>query len=89
MKLNDAVAVRKIGNDTIAFVVGESRVDLRQILRLNPMAEWLFGRLSTPHTEDELVEAFVAEYGVTAEAARKDISEFLQNCAELGFIEDI
>lgn len=89
MKLKDAVAVRKIGNDTIAFVVGESRVDLRQILRLNPMAEWLFGCLSTPCKEDELVEAFVAEYGVTAEAARKDVSEFLRSCAELGFIEDI
>lgn len=89
MKLKDSVAVRKIGNDTIAFVVGESRVDLRQILRLNPMAEWLFACLVTPHTEDDLVENFAAEYGVTAEAARKDVSEFLQSCAELGFIEDI
>ena len=89
MKLKDAVVVRKIGNDTIAFMVGESRVDLRQILRLNPMAEWLFARLSTPHTEDELVEGFAAEYGVASEVARKDFSEFLQSCAELGFVEDI
>lgn len=87
MKLKSEFEVKKIGKETVLISVNENRVDLSCAFSLNPTAKYLIGFLKKGSTKTEMVAAFSKKYELSKSKAGKDVSAFLKEMTENGFIE--
>lgn len=78
MKIKDGFILRKVANRYIAVAVGEESVNFNAMVSVNETGAFLWDKLKTETTEDELLSALIAEYDVDEETAKADISEFLE-----------
>ncbi|MBO5872717.1 MAG: PqqD family protein [Clostridia bacterium] len=88
MKLRDGVEIIEIEGDTAVVPTFEERIDLRRIYRLNPVSRMLICALKTETDEEKLTDLFCENYDVSRQDAKRDISVFLNNIRELGFLEE-
>lgn len=78
MKIKDGFMLRKVGGQYVVVALGEASRSFNGIIRLNDTGRFLWERLSSDITVEQLCEALLAEYDVTEEQARADVSEFVQ-----------
>ena len=78
MKIKDGFILRKVANRYIAVAVGEESVNFNAMVSVNETGAFLWDKLKTETTEEELLSALIAEYDVDEETAKADISEFLE-----------
>ncbi|WP_217548934.1 PqqD family protein [Streptomyces sp. GbtcB6] len=57
-------------------------------IALDETAEFLWHRLAAQVTVEELAEAVAAEYGITPDEVRSDISEAVASLVEAGFVQE-
>lgn len=88
MKLRDGVEIIEIEGDTAVVPTFEERIDLRRIYRLNPVSKMLIFALKKETDEEKLADLFCENYDVSRQDAKRDISVFLNNIRELGFLEE-
>lgn len=77
---------REIAGDTILIPVGKTVYDSNGLFALNELAGFLWDLLPEAETEQDLVNAVLAEYEVSEEEARGDIREFLDKLRRLGIL---
>lgn len=78
MKIKDGFILRQVAGNYIAVAVGEESVNFNAMVTTNETGAFLWGKLQTEITEEELLDALVSEYDIDKETARADISEFLE-----------
>ena len=78
MKIKDGFILRKVANRYIAVAVGEESVNFNAMVSVNETGAFLWDKLKTETTEEELLSALIAEYDVDEETAKADISGFLE-----------
>lgn len=77
---------REIAGDTILIPVGKTMYDAHGLFAMNELASFLWDLLPGADSEEELVNAVLAEYEVTREEAARDIREFLDKLRSMGIL---
>lgn len=86
MEIKKELIKREIAGDTILVPVGKAVYDSNGLFALNELGAFLWDRLPAANTQQDLLEAVLAEYEVTPEEAAGDIKEFLSKLESLGII---
>lgn len=85
MKLKDGFIVSEIAGQTVVLPSGDE-LDLNVIITLNDTGRFLWQQLTEERTEEQLLEALLAEYEVSPEVAAKSIETFVAGLREHGFL---
>jgi len=78
MRIKDGFILRQVAGNYIAVAVGAESIDFNAMVTTNDTGAFLWKKLQTETTEEELLEALTSEYDIDAETAKADISEFLE-----------
>lgn len=77
MKIKQDFMIKKILDDYIVVPVGEEMVNFDAMITLNESGAFLWEQLQEEKTEEDLLKALCAEYDVSEEVAKSDISDFI------------
>ena len=86
MKLKHEFVLREVAGETLLVPVGTSTVSLNGMLVLNNCGRFLWERLPTAGSADDLVDALLEEYEVDRETASGDVREFLSELRKLDIV---
>lgn len=87
MKLKSGYEIKKIGKEWVLISIMGNRVDLSCAFSLNPTAKYLFDFLKKGTTKAEMRDALAEKYELSKSKAGKDVSAFITQMSENGFIE--
>ncbi|MBR7009348.1 MAG: PqqD family protein [Oscillospiraceae bacterium] len=86
MKLKHEFVVREIAGETLLVPVGTATLSLNGMLVLNECGKYLWDRIPDAGSEEDLINALLAEYEVNRQTAAQDVAEFLESLRKLGII---
>ena len=86
MKIKSGFVMRKVGSGYAAVPVHERAKTFNGMIRLNETGAFLFERLASDTTTDELAGMLAAEYGIGLDEAEADVRAFLETMDENGFL---
>ena len=88
MKIKSDFTIQKVGSSYVAVAVGETSKTFRTMIKLNSTGAFLWNLLSEKDlTEDELVDALLAEYQVDRETAAKDVHNVVTVLAQNNILQ--
>ena len=83
MQINKDFTNQKVGSSYVAVHVGETRKHFHGMVRLNETGAFLWKLMAEKDcTEEELVEALLAEYDVAREIAANDVHRIVEQLRE-------
>ena len=88
MKIKDTFILRNIAGNNIVLPVGASSESFSGMMTLNESGEFLWNSLQKDISMDDLVNAMLAEYNVSAEQAKKDAEEFVESLRSAGVLAE-
>ena len=88
MKIKSGFVVRKIANQYMAVPGGARAKELHGMIGLNETAAFLWEQLKEERTEEELVQALLAEYEVEEEQASRSVKRFHELLKQEGVLAD-
>ncbi len=88
MKIKEGFVLKTVGDNYIVVPVGAQTVDFRCMITLNETGAFLWKALENEHSEEQLVDALLAEYDVTAALAKNDVAAFIVKLRENGLLEE-
>ena len=78
MKIKSDFTIQKVGSSYVAIAVGETSKTFRTMIKLNATGAFLWNLLSENDlTEEDLVNALLAEYDVDRETAANDVHKIV------------
>lgn len=86
MKLKHEFVVREIAGETLLVPVGTATLSLNGMLVLNECGKYLWDRIPDAGSEEDLINALLAEYEVNRQTAAQDVAEFLESLRKLGIL---
>ncbi|MBQ4515505.1 MAG: PqqD family protein [Clostridia bacterium] len=87
MKLKDGFLLKEIAGSWVVVPVGEQVVDFQMMITLNETGAFLWEKLKTETTKEELLDALLSEYDVEKSVAETDVDEFLKILSEKELLE--
>ncbi len=85
MKINKDFTIQKVGASWVAVPVGEASRRFHGMLQLNETGAFLWKKMAERDvSEDELVDALLAEYEIDRETAARDVARIVASLAEVG-----
>lgn len=88
MKIKDSFILRNVAGSNVVLPMGASSAKFSGMLRLNETGVFLWENLKNEITEEDLVNAMLAEYNVASDEAREDVQEFLKTLRDAGVLEE-
>ena len=88
MKIKGSFILRNVAGSHVVLPMGASSAKFSGMLNLNETGVFLWENLKNEITEDDLVNAMLAEYNVASEQAREDVQEFLKTLRDAGVLEE-
>lgn len=91
MKIKKGFILREISKDdgvSVVVGVGKNAEKLKGYVTLNETGALIWKTLEKGATEDEVVNAILAEYDADAEIVMKDVSLVISKLKEIGAIDD-
>ncbi len=76
MKIKNGYLLREVAGNHVVVPVGN--LDFDGMITLNETGTLIWKKLEVGATEEELIEAMLAEYDVSKEIATADVKTFLQ-----------
>ncbi len=77
---------RTVGNETVLIPVGRTLLENNGLFMMNELASFIWDFLPGAETEEDILQAVLAEYEVSEQHARKDIGLFLDKLRKLDII---
>lgn len=77
MKIDKQFILRRIAGDYVIIPTGKTTLDFNGLITVNEQGAFLWERLRQEVTQQELVQALLAEYEVDEATAAADVEEFL------------
>lgn len=74
MKIKDGFILREVAGTFVVVAVGNAVKEFNAVITLNETGAFLWKALEKGATEEELLQAILAEYDVPEEIAKADIS---------------
>ena len=87
MKIKKGFIIRKVGDENIVVPVGEASKNFHGMVKLNESGAFLWKFFTENHTEEEAVDALLAEYDVQRELAAADVKAFVGILVNNSFVE--
>lgn len=87
MKIKEGFVLRNICGEYIVVAVGRQTLDFKGLIKLNETGAFLWEKLQTECTADELLAAMQAEYDVDTKTAQVDIETFIASLQAAELIE--
>jgi hypothetical protein len=88
MKVKEDYLLRNVAGSHIVVPVGEGSLDFSGVITLNEVGAFLWEKLQSDTTEEELLSALLGEYDVDENTAKADISEFISNLKGADLLAD-
>ena len=88
MKIKEGFLLREVAGKYVVVPLGAQSVDFRCLITLNEVGAFLWQKMTTECTMDELVAALLAEYDVTAEIATADVERFVASLREKNLLDE-
>lgn len=83
MQINKDFTIQKVGSSYVAVPVGETSKHFHGMIRLNETGALLWKKMAEKDcTEEELVEALLAEYEVARDVAAADVHRIVEQLRE-------
>ena len=77
---------RGIAGDTVLVPVGKAVYDSNGLFLLNELGAFIWELLPGVQSEEEICNAVLDQYEVSAETAKQDVAEFVQTLRQLDII---
>ncbi len=90
MRIKEGFVLRDVCGETVIVGEGLEAVNFGKLLVLNETAAWLWKEAQKQgiFTTESLTERLCSEYDVTADIAKADVAEILDNWKEIHVIEE-
>ncbi len=89
MKLKSGFFLNEMGDEfVVVAMTDEAKKVFGGMLRLNATGAFLFEKLETEKTYQQLVSAIVEKYSVDIEAAKADCADFIDVLRGVGLIDE-
>ncbi len=88
MKIKDGFILRDVMDEYIVMPAGAKMKEFEGVVVLNEPSAFLWKKMQTDVTRQELVEALLAEYEVDRSTAEKDTEELIKRLADYGVLEN-
>lgn len=85
MKLKEGFVLRQVAGETVVIPSGDD-MDLNLMITLNETGQFLWEQLEEEKSQEQLVQAVLAEYDVEEEAARVHVAAFVERLKEYEFL---
>ena len=85
MKIKDGYILREIAGEYVVIPSGED-LDLNLMITLNETGSFLWQKLTDGATEEELVQALLAEYDVDEARAKNAVTAFITKLRDQDFL---
>ena len=83
MQIKKDFTIQKVGNSYVAVAVGESSKNFHGMIRLNETGAFLWKLMAEKDcSEEDLVNAILAEYDVDRATVEADVGRIVANLAE-------
>ncbi|MBE6553634.1 MAG: PqqD family protein [Ruminococcaceae bacterium] len=83
MQINRDFTIQKVGASYVAVPVGKTSITFHGMIRLNETGAFLWKQMAQKDcSEEDLVEALLAEYDVDRETAARDVHAIVAKLAE-------
>ncbi len=87
MKAREGFTIKEVADSFVIIPTGANLVDFSAMITINETGAFLWDKLQSDITEDELLCAMLGEYDVDEATALNDIREFLSVLKEKKVIE--
>ncbi len=87
MKIKEGYKLCKVRDNSIVIAVGDTVMDFNGLVTLNETGEFIWKKLESGVSEDEIITAMTAEYDIDADTAKADFDEFTEKLKGANFIE--
>ena len=88
MKIKDTFILRNVAGNNIVLPVGASSDAFSGMMTLNDSGVFLWNSLKKDTDMDELINAMLSEYNVSADQAKQDVEEFVKSLRSAGVLEE-
>lgn len=88
MKIKEGFLLRQVGENHIVVPVGSQSVDFRCIITLNETGAFIWKKLQTACSEQELVDALVAEYDAPQNVIAADVQTYIAALREKNLLDE-
>lgn len=82
MRVKSGYILREVAGNYLVVAVGEEAMDFNGLITTNETGAFLWNKLSSDISEQELVSAMLDEYDIDEETASADISSFISKLKE-------
>lgn len=86
MKIKDGFLLRQVAGQNVVLPVSGD-LDLNMMISLNDSAAFLWDRLQSESSREELVMALLAEYDVDQANAAAAVDAFVRKLSDNGFLD--
>lgn len=87
MKVKEGFILREVASQVMVVAVGEASKDFNGIIRLNETGKFLWEKLQSDVTTDELVDFMTTEYDIDEATAKEDINAFIDTLKGADLLE--
>lgn len=77
MKIKEGFMLREVASQTMVVAIGEASKTFNGIIRLNSTGKFLWEKLQSETTVEQLIDAMTAEYDIDKQTANEDILDFI------------
>ncbi len=88
MKLKEGFVINEVGSKFIAVATGKSSDVLNGMVRFNETANFIFRQLMEETTEEQIVDAVLAEYDSSKEVVAADVHRIVMQLREEGLLDE-
>lgn len=86
MRIKNGYILKNIAGSFVVISLDSTETESR-LITLNEVGAFLWKRLETETTAEQLSAALLKEYAIDETTARKDIAMFLDKCRKIGVLE--
>lgn len=87
MKIKGEYIIREIAGEHLLVPVGETALELNGMVILNPVGAAIWNGLEAGWDENTILSDLLERFDVSAETAKQDMDEFLQDLKSAGLLE--
>lgn len=87
MKVKEGYLLKEVAGNVIVVPTGDAAINFDGIINLNETGAFLWKSLESEKEPKEILKAFLEEYDVDEETAKKDIELFINQMYKEGLLD--
>lgn len=78
MKIREGFIIREVAGNYVVVPIGETTLDFNGMMNLNSTGAFLFQKMLTGTTRQELINSLISEYDIDEKTASADVDVFIE-----------